>query len=102
MEQRKLSDQANTLVDLSKVSGGARNVPGLSALPRGCQDPATSQLRGAEQREQGQPVLEQRSPGLGSCQEFYCREAQPWSQCGHSSAHTRGPVRAHGWVCPCP
>lgn len=33
MEQRKLSDQANTLVDLSKVSGGTPRVLRLSALP---------------------------------------------------------------------
>lgn len=29
MEQRKLSDQANTLVDLSKVSGGTRRDAGM-------------------------------------------------------------------------
>lgn len=59
MEQRKLSDQANTLVDLSKVSGGTWSIlrPWHLALPCGCEDPATSQLRSVGPGEQRQPLL---------------------------------------------
>lgn len=68
MEQRKLSDQANTLVDLSKVSAEPGAFLGASTWPPpcGCEDPATSQLHDAGPGEQGQRLLGEARPGWSS------------------------------------